>query len=106
MGFWLIDAVGEPINDLTRSRRQKIVARAASELAALCVELAPSAGVVICSALVFGAVIGSLREASVRVLHDQALWFPLPFAREEFVHGFREAIARAHRRTSTSKAGR
>jgi hypothetical protein len=62
------------------------------QLVGRCGELAPRRGVVICHRVVYQLAAPSLRDAGVRVLHDQPLPFPLGNWRAEFVAGTRKAL--------------
>src|SRR5437868_7689299 len=52
-GFWLIDAVEDLVNKLTRSARARAVAENVPRLVRHCVELAPDCGVIICHGVVY-----------------------------------------------------
>jgi hypothetical protein len=92
-GFWLIDAVDQPINHLSPGPRRAAITAAVPQLVARCCDLAPRRGVVICHRVVHQLTVPSLRAAGVRVLHDQPLPFPLGNWRAEFVAGLRRALA-------------
>jgi hypothetical protein len=91
-GFWLIDAVGHPINKSSSAERRAAIRASVPRLAARCVELSPHRGVVVCHGLVYELAAPSLREAGVRVLHDRPLPFPLGHLRGRFVAGIRSAL--------------
>jgi hypothetical protein len=92
-GFWLIDAVDEPINKLGSAARARAIAAGVPRLAERCVELAPELGVIICHGKVYAAGARPLREAGVVLLHDKPLPFPLGNWRAAFISGFRQAVA-------------
>lgn len=91
-GFWLIDAVDEPVNKLSSGARAKALAAAAPRLVERCLELSPERGVIICHGGVYAAVANALRARGVVLLHDEALPFPLGNWRAKFVAGFRRAM--------------
>jgi hypothetical protein len=92
-GFWLIDAVDQPINQLPPGPRRAAITAAVPQLVARCQELAPRRGVIICHRVVYTLAAPSLAAAGVRVLHDQPLPFPLGNWRAEFIAGLRRALA-------------
>lgn len=94
-GFWLIDAVQEPVNKLSSAARARAIKAAVPDLVDRCRELAPEKGVIICHGKVYAATASALREAGVLVLDDQPLPFPLGNWRAKFVAGFRNALDRA-----------
>jgi hypothetical protein len=95
-GFWLIDAVDEPINKLGSAARARAIAAGVPRLVERCVELAPELGVIICHGKVYAAAAQPLREAGVVLLHDEPLPFPLGNWRAAFISGFRQAVDHAH----------
>jgi hypothetical protein len=92
-GFWLIDAVDRPINHVPPGPRRAAITTATPQLVARCRALAPQRGVIICHRVVYQLTASSLREAGIRVLHDQPMPFPLGNWRAEFVAGLRQALA-------------
>jgi hypothetical protein len=92
-GFWLIDAVDQPINHLPPGPRRAAISAAVPQLVARCRALAPRRGVIICHRVVYQLTASSLREAGVRVLHDQPLPFPLGNWRAAFITGLRRALS-------------
>lgn len=92
-GFWLVDAVQQPINRTTSSARRRAIAAAVPQLVERCRQLAPERGVIICHGVVFGLAAPALRQADVPVLHDAALPFPLGNWRAQFVDGVRRALS-------------
>lgn len=96
-GFWLIDAVDEPINKKTRPQRRRLIRAELADLVAACVELAPERGAIICHVLVYEVAAQPLRRAGVRLLHDQPLPFPIGNWRDDFAAGMRAALASAPR---------
>lgn len=94
-GFWVVDAVGHPINKTSRTERKRAIEGAAGALLERCVALAPERGVIICHGLVHRAVSPRLRRVGVRLLHAEPLPFPLGNWRDAFVQGFRQAVGQA-----------
>ncbi len=94
-GFWLIDAADDPINKATPSRRSESIRSAVPGLVARCRTLAPELGVIICHGAVYDLTATPLRVGGVRVLHEDALPFPLGNWRAQFVAGFRAALSSA-----------
>jgi hypothetical protein len=92
-GFWLIDAVDRPVNHLPPKPRRAAITAAVPQLVARCRDLAPRRGVIICHKVVYQLTTPSLRDADVRVLHDQPLPFPLGNWRAEFIAGLRRALS-------------
>jgi len=92
-GFWLIDAVDEPINKKSSSARLKAIRAGAAVLVQRCIDLAPEVGVIICHDKVYRETAIPLRNAGVHVLHSKSLPFPLGNTRARFVTGFRNALA-------------
>lgn len=92
-GYWLIDAVAEPINKKTPAERRRLIQANLDELIATCLALAPTCGVVICHDRVYRAAAPPLRAAGVPVLHDKSLPFPLGNWRARFAVGLRRAVA-------------
>lgn len=93
-GFWLIDAVENPINKSSSSARRHAISAAVPRLVERCGELAPERGVIICHDPVYQAAAPALVAADVRLLHSVALPFPLGNWRTKFIEGFRRALAR------------
>ena len=91
-GFWLIDAVDEPINKLPPGARARELAAAVPRLTERCLELSPERGVIVCHGGVYTAAANALRARGVVVLHDEPLPFPLGNWRAKFVAGFRRAM--------------
>ncbi len=91
-GFWLIDAVENPVNLSSRSARRRAISAAVPRLVERCEELAPERGVIICHDPVYQAAASALRAAGVRLLHSEALPFPLGNWRSRFIEGFRKAL--------------
>jgi hypothetical protein len=92
-GFWLIDAVERPVNHLPPGPRRAAITAAVPELVSRCRALAPRRGVVTCHRVVYQQAAPSLRDAGVKLLHDQPLPFPLGSWRADFVAGLRRALA-------------
>ncbi len=92
-GFWLIDAVEQPVNKVSAPLRRESIAQAVPGLVDRCLELAPERGVVICHGLVYRLAAPELRARGVTILHREALPFPLGNWRSEFVTGMRQALA-------------
>ena len=91
-GFWLIDAVDRPINHLPPGPRRAAITAAVPQRVSRCHALAPQRGVIICHRVVYQLTAPSLRDAGVRVLHDQPLPFPLGNWRAGFVAGLRRSL--------------
>jgi hypothetical protein len=91
-GFWLIDAVEEPINKRTPRERSEAIREGVPDLVRRCKAIAPRRGVVICHGEVYKLTADALRAAGVRVLHDEPLPFPLGNWRGRFVRGLRESL--------------
>ncbi len=91
-GFWLIDAVESPINRASSSARRAAIATAVPRVVDRCLDLAPERGVIVCHGKVYVAAAGALRDAGVKLLHDESLPFPLANRRAQFVAGFRAAL--------------
>jgi hypothetical protein len=91
-GFWLIDAVDQPVNKLKSSDRQAIITSSLPELLRKCLSCAPQKGAIICHGLVYELVASELRKSGIRVLHDNPLPFPLGNWRKRFTSGFRECL--------------
>jgi hypothetical protein len=81
------------VNGLRARERSARIASSVPDLIAKCKEVEPSIGVIICKGPVFTAVAKPLREAGVKVLHDNALPFPLGNWRAPFINGMRAALA-------------
>lgn len=94
-GYWLIDAVEHPVNKHSTAQRRAAIRNGLPQLVERCRVLAPSAGVIVCHTVVYAEAADALRRAGVRVLHDEALPFPLGNWRAQFVAGFRAALAAA-----------
>jgi hypothetical protein len=62
-GFWLIDAVDQPINHLPPGPRRAAITAAVPQLVARCRALAPRRGVIICHRVVYQLATPSLRDA-------------------------------------------
>lgn len=92
-GVWLIDLVDEPINHLPPSERLSRIKQAVSDLVERVHTIAPE-GVIVCHTPTYTAVVGPLRAAGIRVLHDEPIPFPLGNHRQEFVARFKAAMAR------------
>lgn len=99
-GFWLIDAVEDPINKTSPAARRRAIADGVPRLVGLCQELQPERGVIICHGLVYELAAPALRAAGVPLLHDVPLPFPLGNWRARFVAEMRRALAS---RASNSK---
>lgn len=91
-GYWLIDAVQEPINRSGGKARRRAIKDGVKALVQRCQKLAPAVGIIICHSVVFDEVGAPLRAAQLTVLHDEPLPFPLGNWRAQFVEGFRRAI--------------
>lgn len=94
-GFWLIDAVTEPINKERATTRARAIASAAPDLVERIRDLAPERGIIVCHAKVFAVVAPHLRRAALPLLHDAAIPFPPGNWRARFVADFRRALTRS-----------
>lgn len=92
-GFWLIDALEDPVNRLSRPERLSRLRSAAPRLAEQVSELGPSEGVIVCHSLVFEACADEIRRSGTPLLHEAALPFPLGNWRARFVDEMRRALA-------------
>lgn len=97
-GWWLIDAVAQPISRLASDDKKRAAIRAAGPevIARLSTgDAHPSEGVVICLRRVFEELSNQLLEAGIWILHRQPLPFPnRPARRRKFVAELR-SIARS-----------
>jgi len=91
-GFWLIDAVEEPVNRWPRRERRRAIREGVPGLIDRCRAVAPARGIVICHGEVYKLTAAPLRAAGVHVLHEEALPFPLGNWRSRFVRGLRESL--------------
>ena len=94
-GYWLIDALEEPVNHLSRKERLSRLRSATPRLTERVSELGPSEGVIVCHSLVFDASADAIRRTGTPVLHDVALPFPLGNWRARFITEMRSALGRA-----------
>jgi hypothetical protein len=91
-GFFLIDAVGYPINHMEPGARQHAIQEAVPDLIERCRQLAPADGVFICAKPVHKAVTHLLRQANITILNKSPAPFPLGNTRAEFVRLWRRDI--------------
>ena len=108
-GFWLIDAVDFPVNLMSASGKRKAIEANVPKLVKYIADtLKPSEGIIICKPNVYDAAALELRKASVQILHEGALPFPLYAGRAWFVSGLQEAVGQeklqAIRETFAAKA--
>lgn len=94
-GFWLIDALEDPVNHLTRRERLSRLRLAAPRLAERVSELRPSEGVIVCHSLVFDACADRIRRSGIPLMHEAALPFPLGNWRARFIDEMRRALTHA-----------
>ena len=94
-GVWLVDAVEHPVNARSKSERRRAIRQNVSGLVERCLIINPTLGAILCHGPVYDATAEPLRQAGIRVLHDDALPFPLGNKRAEFVAGVRRALAAA-----------
>jgi hypothetical protein len=66
-GFWLIDAVDEPIDKASASNRREAIERGVPALLERVRKLAPELGIVICHSKVYEIAAPPLRSAGVRI---------------------------------------
>lgn len=92
-GFWLIDAVEEPVNKRSAAERRRAIAAATPGLVERCLDVRPERGVIICHGLVYDFAASALHTAGVKLLHSAPLPFPLGNWRAQFVAGMRDALA-------------
>lgn len=91
-GVYLIDLAVVPINRLTPPLRRE--ARKASVIDCLGRIREPSPdGIVVCHMPTFKLLAGPLQAASLPLLHQVGIPFPLPNKRKEFVEKVRPAVA-------------
>lgn len=91
-GLWLVDAVDEPVNHLSMPERRQRVRGGVEGLVERCLQESPKGGVAICHGLVYRSAAGPLRDAGIRLLHDEPLPFPSRGHRARFVAGLRAAL--------------
>ena len=91
-GVWLIDAVQHPVNAESMADRRRAVRDGRDQLVAECAAVEPAVGVIVCHSMVFRELTPQLGAAGIRVLHDEALPFPLGNWRHAFVEGVRTAL--------------
>lgn len=90
-GVYLIDLCSAPVNALTPEARRR-TRNTSVEGCVRCVsELAPD-GIVICHTPSYSLLAEPLRAASLPLLHEKAIPFPLPNKRKEFVQKVRSAV--------------
>jgi hypothetical protein len=93
-GYWLIDAVDEPINTRTRAQRRRLIRARLSGLITTCVELAPECGAIVCHDLVY------------QVAAAPAAMSPLQHARSlhwtRYRHGLRPRCCSLQRKAASS----
>lgn len=92
-GFFLIDLVSYPVNDIKGAKRTAILRASVGD----CVERArrfEPDGIILSSREVFAVLADPLRSAGLPLLHDKALSFPLGNTRAQFVSGFKDAYAK------------
>lgn len=91
-GVWLIDTVEAPVNASTLAERRRAIRSSVGGLVDRCQKIAPTVGVLLCHSVVFDESAEALREATVPVLHNIPLPFPLGNTRARFVVGARVAL--------------
>lgn len=91
-GFWLLDVSLTPVNKLSGAGRRRALEMAAPEAARKVVAMQPQRGVVVCHSMVFKVTFPWLIQAGLRILHNEAIPFPLGDHRKRFVHGVRKAL--------------
>ncbi len=91
-GFWLIDAIQAPVNHRTKAARRAALQAGATVLVRQCLALNPEFGVIVCHGLVYDTVAPMLVSGGIKILHNEALPFPLGNWRARFVAGMRQAL--------------
>ncbi|HEX9991046.1 MAG TPA: hypothetical protein VGE45_21510 [Chloroflexia bacterium] len=91
-GYWLIDAVESPINNLGKPARRRAIKEGIPGLVTRCQKLAPEHGVIICHSVVYKFSAARLIDGGVSILQNGPLRFPLGNWRADFVHGMRQAL--------------
>jgi hypothetical protein len=91
-GYWLIDAVESPINNLDKPVRRRAIKAGVPSLVTRCQELAPQRGIIICHSVVYELAAARLIDGGVTILHKGSLPFPLGNCRADFVQGMRQAL--------------
>lgn len=91
-GYWLIDAVRQPINRAGASAKRRAVKGELPDLLARACAADPQRGVIVCHGEVYKVVAPELKSSGIPVLHDKPLPFPLGNWRERFVKDFRDAL--------------
>lgn len=91
-GVWLVDAVDEPVNAMSKPERVRRIRASVPSLLAKCRDARPSVGIIVCHSVVYSAVAPSLRSEGLPLLHDEPLPFPLGNKRAEFVAGVRRSL--------------
>jgi hypothetical protein len=90
-GVFLIDLVPYPVNRLGPKERRDALTRHVPALVRAAADLTPQ-GIMICHTPTFKAANAQLRDASLTVLHDEPLPFPLGNMRARFVSGAQKAL--------------
>lgn len=93
-GLWLIDAVDEPVNHLPMPERRQRIREGVGHLVSRCAAEDPREGLVICHGLVYRCAVDRLKEAGLKVLHEEPLPFPSMGHRARFVTGLRQILQR------------
>lgn len=92
-GFFLIDLASSPVNGLGSAERRRVLKEAIPGCIGRAVALHP-AGVVVVKTNLYALLAGPLRDASLPLLQDQPISFPLGNTRAQFVAGFNLARSR------------
>lgn len=91
-GVYLIDLASVPVNALSTSARNKVLRESVDACVQRVIDLAPD-GIVICHTPTFNLLSRPLRSASLPLLHDAPIPFPMGNKRAEFVEKLRAAVA-------------
>lgn len=91
-GVYLIDLASRPINALAPPARRQARIASVDDCLRRIRQLSPK-GVVVCHQPSFELLAAPMQAASLPLLHQVGIPFPLPNKRKEFVEKFRSAVA-------------
>lgn len=91
-GVYLIDLASVPVNALSTSARNKVLRESVDGCVQRVSDLAPD-GIVICHTPSFKVLAEPLRAASLPLLHNSPIPFPMGNKRTEFVGKLRAAVS-------------
>lgn len=100
-GVYLIDLASTPINALAPPLRRRARIDSVNDCLRRVRELSPD-GIVICHKPTFKLLAEPLQAASLPLLHQVGIPFPLPNKRKEFVEKIRPAVANLLNRPDTA----